>query len=1194
MIKQMVLINSANFEFMDIDLSKDLFFLGDNASGKTTTTRAIHYLYNAEGRQLGIPKDKDNFEKYYFPYENSYIIYIFDEFFIMTFKRGGRIQKWFSKQKFDLNGIFENKKLKEHREILKYIKSSSFYYHPQTNEEYRRVIYAQDKRYLDFAISSIKNYDAFLEVYNMVFNVDKAIVDMKSIKKAIQKSLQKDDKILSLDFDTYINDMQNFKRDYMFFKAFDKQRDNIKLANSMMQELITLEDNIDTLLRKIKFNLSIAKEKLPNIEQKIEEITSSIDSLKRKIEHWSNRLDNITDRLNDKITDLQLKIKELEKLKEYYSPTRYQESLQLISQKESLQKQRDDITISLNRLKDEQSSVIEEIETQISKLKKMISFEIPSQIEQEFRLLKDKEEQLYDKSIEEINIKYEEIFEDIYKSIEEIEQNIQEYEEIIENLKNSYDANLEELRLEFETNQEIIKSKQHQIDTKLQQYEAEIRKLYRDIIYNQEKIEELERKYINQKVNKFEILKENILEINSKIKEYKALREYKPNSFRAFLAENIQGWEESIYPVIDKSLLTLSNNILKPKLKSDDNTLFGIELDVEKLEKYPTPQEISDNIESLKKERKLIIQKAKEDKINLKSTFDKDKSKLKLSIDELKSKIEARQQNIKTLEEELKKLDKEYKENKNIYEEKSSKLKSNFIEQKSSYLQQISNLKSKKRELERELKVQANNKKREIDKKKEELQNKIRDIKKELNGKRESLIEKIEDEIAILEREKYTKAKDERIKELEEEKEKLDKKLKECFEAEKFLDEYKENISKIEELPYLKEEYKRGNKFLKSVKISIRNKINESNNKIENLKSEYEANSTIQKRLKKAINDISKLNIKLDVEAIEVEDDLNKLILQYRNQKRDYEDKRVDFKKMIDKLSRLNKYAILDINLNIDKLDEVKSIKELEHIALSLETLQEFSDISYDNQKRSRHTDFINYIKNIIPQKLGTFQDLEDSFKEQTNRINRHLSRVDFGAIKNISLEIEHLRNNTNTIAGLLNSLEKKITDAQVMFEDKESLFFDKPKSIKNIDEIIDILNNIKQQSDSGAIHIFDTIDLTLSYTENGKRYKNKSHLKNDSSAGGNILLKVAIAISILALFTKHLKSDTPFFLIIDEVSRLQHKNQQRLKDYINRHGFKTLFITPDPVYPDPEMAIYYMFRNKGDGRLEIVQMNLG
>lgn len=39
----------------------------------------------------------------------------------------------------------------------------------------------------------------------------------------------------------------------------------------------------------------------------------------------------------------------------------------------------------------------------------------------------------------------------------------------------------------------------------------------------------------------------------------------------------------------------------------------------------------------------------------------------------------------------------------------------------------------------------------------------------------------------------------------------------------------------------------------------------------------------------------------------------------------------------------------------------------------------------------------------------------------------------------------------------------------------------------------------------------------------------------------------------------------------------------------------KTLFITPDPAYPDPEKAIYYTFKNlKEEGEhLEIRQMNI-
>ena len=126
MIKQIILINSANFNFLDINLEKDLFFLGGNGSGKTTAIRAIHYLFSGDVRNLGIPTDKDGFKEYYFKYSNSYIIYAFEDFFIFMYKVGGEIVKIFSKQKFDKSKIIdENYRLYELDKIKKYVKGVS-------------------------------------------------------------------------------------------------------------------------------------------------------------------------------------------------------------------------------------------------------------------------------------------------------------------------------------------------------------------------------------------------------------------------------------------------------------------------------------------------------------------------------------------------------------------------------------------------------------------------------------------------------------------------------------------------------------------------------------------------------------------------------------------------------------------------------------------------------------------------------------------------------------------------------------------------------------------------------------------------------------------------------------------------------------------------------------------------------------
>ena len=1196
MIRRMILINSANFDLVDIDLSKDVFFLGDNASGKTTTTRAIHYLYNTEGRQLGIPSDKDSFEKYYFPYDNSYIIYVFDDFFIMAFKRSGKVQKWFSKQSFDIERIISRGTLVEHDRIRAYLKDVSSY-RPQTNAEYRKILYGQERRYLDFSIASIKNYDAFLEVYNMVFNVDKAIVDMKSIKKAIQKSLQKDDEILSLDFDTYISDMTAFKRDYDFFKKFDRQRDNIKKAVEMMEKLVTLEETIQLLLGKIRFNREIDNEKSPKLKDAYEMEDKALKASKHRVKHWDRRLENLQENVSNAINEFRFKIKELEALGEKYSPVHYEEAVNIAAKKNGLEKDRDDLTVSIRKLEEEQSSIIQEIESRIEQLTRKIKVDILEEGREKLRALKALEENQYDIDIASIEAEFVEIFAEIEKKIEELQSALSVEESSVEQLKNNYESQSDDLLQEYESEQQKNSIEQEKTTNQITDKESVLARLSRQVVQEERKIESHKNDYLQTRFERAKKLNSVRLYNNTKIKEYQTLLHHEPNTFKAFLAEEVDGWEEQIFPIIDKELLSKSCDALKPVADTKStSTLFGVTVDLTSLEAYPTAEELHEKIIQHKEDRRISLKKAREEDRNLKTEYDHLLNQINLQINNIKSEIELEQKNLGALQVKLSELKQDYTQRKERYQDNKEKLKAQFEIQKKKYLQEIKRINDEIKSRKNEEKIQNNHKKRQIEQRKKDLEFNLNALKNQVQSEIESARVEVRKEIQKLEAEKKTKTEDELLSELKNQRDVKEKELKECYRAETFLDEYEEKQEHIATLPSIKKEHKKAESFLGNIKTKVNHKIEVAKQQSQSLEEAHHQNSLKLKKLKDGINKADALEVDLSIiEKVEELEALDKLVEVYQLENRGYKNLRIDFKSLLSRLASLEYNAIIDINLNIDKFDEVASIASLEHIKDSLEELNKFSMISYDNQKRSRHADFTNYLNNIIPQKLGTFNDLEDRFEQQKNRINRNLNKVDFGAIKQISLEMDKSKGNQNSIASLMQLLNSKVVSARTMFEDKESLFFDKPKSIENIDAIIETLGKIKKQSAGGAIHIFDTIDLTISYVENAVKKKGLSHLKNDSSSGGNILLKVAITISILALFTNKADKDTPFFLIVDEISRLKHQNQENLKKYINDHGFRTLFITPDPVYPDPKAAMYYMFRNSGNekGGLEIAQMNI-
>ena len=74
-LSKIIFINSANIPYSETRLDGNVHFIGTQGVGKSTILRAILFFYNASPIHLGIPKEKKNFDAFYFPFSNSHIIY---------------------------------------------------------------------------------------------------------------------------------------------------------------------------------------------------------------------------------------------------------------------------------------------------------------------------------------------------------------------------------------------------------------------------------------------------------------------------------------------------------------------------------------------------------------------------------------------------------------------------------------------------------------------------------------------------------------------------------------------------------------------------------------------------------------------------------------------------------------------------------------------------------------------------------------------------------------------------------------------------------------------------------------------------------------------------------------------------------------------------------------------------------------
>jgi flagellar biosynthesis GTPase FlhF len=1166
--------NAANFSFAEIDLrKKNIFFVGDNGSGKTTTIRAIHYYYNSDVKALGIDANKESFKDFYFKYDNSFIIYEFEDYFVLMYKKRGEIKKRFSRQKFNLNRVLIGDEIAPLEDVIKYAKESVSYM-PQTNDEFKRIIYGLDRRNLDFKLTTIRNYNTFINLYNKIFNVNKAVFDSKSIKETIFTTL---DRIEAgeIEYEDFLNEINQFRQYFVFYNTFKNQKENIEKLYILKNDLTNLCDELNTLIKKISYKKEFEEKEINSLIDRLGVIENKKRNLFKLIGSIDKKSKNYISCFDEQLLKIETQINEINKLKEKFKLEKIQEAENKVSKKEEKHSKLITLQTSLNELLKGIKSQKDEIDEAINRLKIEKRILKEEQKEEEIRLKRNLEE-IYEEKIQKKEEEFLKREKEIIDNIGKIEKEIESY---IEKRKD-YEKELSEVYLKYKEKESLLKNEFEKV---LQEKDKEKKELLKEKDTLADENYKLNRKLkklkdnLEEEIEKTELFyKKEFSEIDKKIKHYENILKTIPNSFKEFLMQNVENWEEELYPVIDKALLSMDIDDLKPKIVSE--RVFGISLDKTKLESIPTMKEAEEEIEKLSN-LKIALDEEKNQKLKI---LNKNYQAQEIEITSL---IEVNNEKIKDIEEKIKIIEKEKNELKDklkIELQKLNELKNEeekLIKINISKTDEIVNSLRKKIE---ELRIEIKKNKKSLEKAKRELLVQKED---EFKLKRKELIEKytqkeneIDKKIKNLTDKKEKISKDERVAELEKEIKKLKEKLVEIERAELFLREYNNKKEFMEKLPILKqkkekfENYKiRLNRTSEKIYKSLNNKISNIEKEIEEINNKIDL---IKDGLKKAAS------LKLSEEKEESSEFLTKLIDEYKIKESVFREKKLFIKEVASKIkTSLNRFAMegLEVNFDIEKLASLVK-EELEKI----DELYIFKNKKFDVLNKTRFKELKNLLGGLLEKRLDIFERSKEEFISQVKRINKNLSKVDFGIVKNIKIEIEE---NKKSILKIFEEIKNEVTDL-LGFLHEESLFFDNRLSERKLRKIEESFNKIKKEINKESFSLIDVVDINVKFTENEKENILKV-IKNESSTGGSILLKIAIAVSLLELF---LKEKANFFLILDEVSVLSTKNQKLLKEYVNERGLGVIYVTPDLPLVDVDGIDIYKFRNI-NGEFEVVKL---
>ncbi len=1193
-LNKIVFINSSSIKYAEVALDGNVHFIGTQGVGKSTLLRTILFFYNADKSKLGIGREKQRFDEYYFPYQNAYIIYEVQHgnhcYCVLAYKVSGKVAFRFIDSPYQRDFFVNTKGWEEIRMALgKHVHYSRLV---TRYEEFRQIIYGDNKgldsAFRKYAIVEAKQYQNIVRTIQNVFL--NANLEAKFIKDTIIQSIS--DEPFCIDIDNYgKNHLKDFERQIKEIRIwFEKDRQgNIpirKKADKVIEgyrRLNFLQREQKNLAKQLVWRMALIEKDKPRLRIEYDAANNKLAQIK-STQHAQHKLyQNRERRLFSDINQIKSQLKKAKEKQQVYDQQNIQQVLQQLAEKPQL--------------------IAEE--NKLSREKQLLMAQF-SQIEEKYKAMINQEEQQL------VTFKNQQKDEENhYKStyIDDKSHLEQQSQELIKQIKSTYQSELTALAAKINAiTQKENEQKQLRAELKYKQfYHVEIKQAKQTLAQTKGKIETAKNKINTDNEKLKNLRKEAELAIESLERQYQAESaqiqqqrdevhsiieteqsklQHGDATFYHWLNKNKPDWQENIGKVIDDSLAF--NEQLHPRLSSDtvspenQPSLFGVAIDMHSLEsRIKTDAQRQRYINELQKTHKQLHEAIASLAIQHKAVLDNTNKRFRKSIASVRDSISENEYQQSTGEQRQKqqsvilsewqsKADKEKQQQQHQIEQELEKLAhQKHITQDKEKIQQD------KRE--REIKqVQRNTKKAQIELQ-QDFEQHVQTIHQRIDTKKQQTANRIVE----IKQHKYSELNqggldDQRLKEIESSLTELQEKLQFIEDKQVLVIEYyKDKRELFDRVPTLKKEQQLLDKKFQQLaeeQQSQQQKLTEKQQQQQVLVDTLTQQLDIFTQDITAFEDFQKsdvfteLAIEFDnvsthskLDDTEITDISTAVILISELKDKLYQRRRVfdDLKKAV------NRFTDYFGEGNVFKFaTRFPDDTAVMNFAVDLkEFIEENKIAEFEKRVNERFAHIVREIAKETDELVAKETEIEKIIK----KINQDFISKNFvDAIKEMEMRTQK---SSNPIVQLLLKIKQFRDEHDVVLGERD-LFTTDNSEHKNQEAVSLLSQLIKvwENSKRSELTIADSFDLQFRIVENDNDSGWVEKLSHVGSEGTDVLVKTMVNILLLNVFkdsaSKKFK-DFKLHCMMDEIGRLHPNNVKGILRFANERNIMLINGSP-------------------------------